>query len=124
MSHPPAHRKERDERGTTQYLVIRFLAAFDRATCPYNTRSAFERYDDNLEHAQWLGMMYPRLEMLRDLMREDGSIWVTIDDNLPKSPILDSAQACSLARHATRNERGGNFQRSHRSATTRMAHTL
>ena len=34
MSHPPAHRKERDERGTTQYLVIRFLAAFDRATCP------------------------------------------------------------------------------------------
>ena len=33
MSHPPAHRKERDERGTTQYLVIRFLAAFDRATC-------------------------------------------------------------------------------------------
>jgi adenine-specific DNA-methyltransferase len=48
---------------------------------PYNTRSAFEHYEDNLEHAQWLGMMYPRLEMLRDLMREDGSIWITIDDN-------------------------------------------
>jgi len=48
---------------------------------PYNTRSAFEHYDDNLEHAQWLGMMYPRLEMLRDLLSEDGSIWVTIDDN-------------------------------------------
>ncbi len=30
---------------------------------PYNTRSAFEHYDDNLEHAQWLGMMYPRLEL-------------------------------------------------------------
>ena len=33
---------------------------------PYNTRSAFEHYDDNLEHSQWLGMMYPRLELLRD----------------------------------------------------------
>ena len=48
---------------------------------PYNTRSAFEHYDDNLEHAQWLAMMYPRLELLRNLLAEDGSIWVTIDDN-------------------------------------------
>lgn len=48
---------------------------------PYNTRSAFEHYDDNLEHAQWLAMMYPRLEILRELLSEDGSIWVTIDDN-------------------------------------------
>src|SRR6185437_8762260 len=48
---------------------------------PYNTRSAFEHYDDNLEHTQWLGMMYPRLELLRDLLRDDGSIWVTMDDN-------------------------------------------
>lgn len=48
---------------------------------PYNTKSAFEHYDDNLEHAQWLAMMYPRLELLRQLLAEDGSIWVTIDDN-------------------------------------------
>lgn len=48
---------------------------------PYNTKSAFEHYDDNLEHSQWLSMMYPRLVMLRDLLAEDGSIWVTIDDN-------------------------------------------
>lgn len=48
---------------------------------PYNTRSAFEHYDDNLEHAQWLAMMWPRLELLRDLLAEDGSIWVSIDDN-------------------------------------------
>ena len=34
---------------------------------PYNTRSAFEHYDDNLEHTRWLGMMWPRLELLRDL---------------------------------------------------------
>lgn len=48
---------------------------------PYNTRSAFEHYDDNLEHSLWLAMMYPRLELLRDLLAEDGSIWVSIDDN-------------------------------------------
>jgi adenine-specific DNA-methyltransferase len=48
---------------------------------PYNTKSAFEHYDDNLEHTKWLAMMYPRLELLRDFLAEDGSIWVTIDDN-------------------------------------------
>lgn len=48
---------------------------------PYNTKSAFEHYDDNLEHSQWLSMMYPRLVLLRDLLAEDGSIWVTIDDS-------------------------------------------
>ncbi len=48
---------------------------------PYNTRSAFEHYDDNCEHSIWLSMMYPRLELLRELLSEDGSIWVTIDDN-------------------------------------------
>ena len=48
---------------------------------PYNTRSAFEHYDDNLEHSKWLAMMWPRLELLRDLLAEDGSIWVSIDDN-------------------------------------------
>ena len=48
---------------------------------PYNTRSAFEHYDDNLQHAEWLAMIYPRLELLRDLLSEDGSIWVSIDDS-------------------------------------------
>jgi len=48
---------------------------------PYNTKSAFEHYDDNLEHSRWLSMIYPRLELLRDLLSEDGSIWVSIDDN-------------------------------------------
>lgn len=48
---------------------------------PYNTRSAFEHYDDNLEHTQWLSMMYPRLELLRKFLSDDGSIWVSIDDN-------------------------------------------
>lgn len=47
---------------------------------PYNTQSAFKQYDDNLEHSQWLSMMYPRLELLRELLSDDGSIWITIDD--------------------------------------------
>ena len=47
---------------------------------PYNTQSAFTHYDDKLEHSQWLTMMYPRLVMLRELLAEDGSIWVNIDD--------------------------------------------
>lgn len=47
---------------------------------PYNTGSAFEHYDDNLEHSTWLSMMYPRLELLRELLAEEGSIWVTLDD--------------------------------------------
>ena len=48
---------------------------------PYNTQSAFEHYDDKLEHSQWLSTMYPRLVLLRELLAEDGSIWVSIDDN-------------------------------------------
>ena len=48
---------------------------------PYNTQSAFEHYDDKLEHSQWLSMMYPRIVLLRELLAEEGSIWVTIDDN-------------------------------------------
>ena len=47
---------------------------------PYNTRSAFAHYDDNLEHAKWLAMMWPRLELLRDLLADDGSIWVSTDN--------------------------------------------
>ena len=48
---------------------------------PYNTKSAFEHYDDNMEHTKWLSMMYPRMELLRELLSEDGSIWISIDDN-------------------------------------------
>ncbi|MCW9679750.1 site-specific DNA-methyltransferase [Dolichospermum planctonicum UHCC 0167] len=48
---------------------------------PYNTGSAFEHYDDGVEHSIWLGLMRDRLEILRNLLSEDGSIWITIDDN-------------------------------------------
>jgi adenine-specific DNA-methyltransferase len=48
---------------------------------PYNTGSAFEHYDDGLEHSIWLSLMRDRLEMIRRLLSEDGSLWITIDDN-------------------------------------------
>lgn len=48
---------------------------------PYNTGSAFEHYDDNLEHSTWLTLMKPRLELLRKLLADDGSIWISIDDD-------------------------------------------
>ena len=47
---------------------------------PYNTGSAFEQYDDNLEHSEWLNLIRPRLEILWRLLTEDGSIWISIDD--------------------------------------------
>ena len=48
---------------------------------PYNTKSAFEHYDDNIEHSLWLSLIRDRLELLRRLVSEDGSLWITIDDN-------------------------------------------
>src|SRR5882762_2457647 len=48
---------------------------------PYNTGSAFTHYDDGLEHSIWLSLMRDRLEIIRGLLSEDGSLWITIDDN-------------------------------------------
>jgi adenine-specific DNA-methyltransferase len=48
---------------------------------PYNTGSAFEHYDDGIEHSLWLSLMRDRIEILRHLLRQDGSLWVSIDDN-------------------------------------------
>lgn len=48
---------------------------------PYNTGSAFEHYDDGIEHSLWLSLMRDRIELLRKLLRNDGTIWITLDDN-------------------------------------------
>lgn len=69
---------------------------------PYNTGNEGWIYNDNLtqpqfkewigkevgkegedatRHDKWCCMMWPRLELLKELMREDGSIWISIDDN-------------------------------------------
>lgn len=47
---------------------------------PYNTGSAFEHYDDNTEHSRWLTLIKRRLEILYNLLSDDGSIWISIDD--------------------------------------------
>lgn len=48
---------------------------------PYNTGSAFEHYDDGLEHSIWLSLMKSRIEHLRSLLTNDGSLWINLDDN-------------------------------------------
>lgn len=47
---------------------------------PYNTGNAFQHYDDNLEHSTWLSLIFPRLELLRELLAEGGFICCQIDD--------------------------------------------
>lgn len=47
---------------------------------PYNTGSAFEYYDDALEHSIWLSLMRKRLILLRSLLSDEGSIWIQIDE--------------------------------------------
>ncbi len=48
---------------------------------PYNTGSAFEHYDDGLEHSEWLNLMQPRLVLLKELLCLNGILAVQIDDN-------------------------------------------
>lgn len=73
-------------------LVLRSLVEMfkgkpgkDKVKCiyidpPFNTGNAFERYEDNLRHSEWLTMMRDRLYLLRKLMRKDGIIFVHVDD--------------------------------------------
>jgi len=48
---------------------------------PYNTGSAFEHYEDGLEHSIWLSLMRDRISIMRNLLEDSGSIWISIDDN-------------------------------------------
>lgn len=48
---------------------------------PYNTGSAFEHYNDNFEHSIWLNLMRGRLEILKNLLAEDGFFCCQIDDS-------------------------------------------
>ncbi len=69
-------------------LALKALLPFYRgqvkciyADPPFNTEQAFPDYDDKLEHSQWLSMMYPLLQMQRDLLATDGTLFIHIDDN-------------------------------------------
>ncbi len=48
---------------------------------PYNTGAAFDHYDDSLEHSIWLSLMKDRLKIIKNLLSDNGSLWITIDDN-------------------------------------------
>lgn len=48
---------------------------------PYNTGSAFEHYEDGVEHSIWLSLIRDRLEIVKRLLKPDGSVWIIIDDN-------------------------------------------
>jgi adenine-specific DNA-methyltransferase len=48
---------------------------------PYNTGNAFEQYDDGIEHSLWLSLIRNRLELVKQLLSDDGTLWITIDDN-------------------------------------------
>ena len=48
---------------------------------PYNTGAAFAQYDDSLEHSTWLSLVTERIRALHRLLSEDGSLWITLDDN-------------------------------------------
>ncbi|MFJ5717288.1 site-specific DNA-methyltransferase [Neobacillus sp. NPDC093127] len=48
---------------------------------PYNTGNAFEHYDDGIEHSLWLSLMRDRLKIIHNLLKDDGSLWISIDDD-------------------------------------------
>jgi len=69
-------------------LALKSLLPFYRgrvkciyADPPFNTEQAFPDYDDKLEHSQWLTMLFPALQLQRDLLASDGTLFIHIDDN-------------------------------------------
>lgn len=48
---------------------------------PYNTGNAFDQYDDGMEQSIWLSMIKSRIDILYNLLSDDGSIWISIDDD-------------------------------------------
>lgn len=48
---------------------------------PYNTGSAFEHYDDGIEHSKWLSLMNDRIKLIHKLLSKEGTLWIAIDDN-------------------------------------------
>ena len=48
---------------------------------PFNTGETFKQYDDGLEHSVWLTMMRDRLLQIKQLLTDDGSVWVHLNDD-------------------------------------------
>lgn len=93
FSHHAAVRRERDLfdniliRGDNLLALRALEASFTgKVKCvfidpPYNTGSAFDHYDDGVEHSLWLSLIRDRLSILRSLLADDGTLWISIDDN-------------------------------------------
>lgn len=47
---------------------------------PYNNQERYRHYLDMRSHQSWLNMMVERLQAMRPLLSEDGSLWISIDD--------------------------------------------
>lgn len=48
---------------------------------PYNTGNDSFGYNDSFNHSTWLTFMKNRLEVARELLSDEGSIWISIDDD-------------------------------------------
>ena len=48
---------------------------------PYNTGNDGFKYNDSFNHSSWLVFMKNRLEIAKQLLSKEGSIWINIDDN-------------------------------------------
>ncbi len=48
---------------------------------PYNTRQKFLHYNDLMDSKEWLKMMKERLVILREFLMQDGTLWISIDDD-------------------------------------------
>lgn len=83
---------------------------------PYNTGSAFEHYDDGIEHSLWLSLMRERLEILWRLLTPDGSLWVSIDDyEMPYLRVLMD-EVCGRANFVASNVWQKRYSRENREA--------
>ena len=48
---------------------------------PYNNQERYRHYEDSCSHEEWLKKITLRLELLKPLLSENGSLWISIDDN-------------------------------------------
>lgn len=48
---------------------------------PYNNRESYQHYEDRLDHETWVQQIVSRIAVMHSFLREDGSLWVSIDDN-------------------------------------------
>ena len=71
-SHEVLPRLSRDYEGAIKCIYI---------DPPYNNGEQYHHYVDDRTHDQWELEIRKSLEFLRPLLRKDGSIWISIDDN-------------------------------------------